>query len=175
MSNGRTTTLACVTMLMLAGNVDARAQAAVPEQMPFDIPYGTPIDLETAQKAITAAVAEARKHHWKDTIAVVDPAGQPIALVTMDGTQCASIDIAQAKARTAAVFRRPSKLFEGAVNTGGAPGTLSLLGTGRTVASEGGLPIVIGGKLVGGIGASGGFSNQDGVTAQAGLDAIAPR
>ena len=177
MPNRRTMTLACVTTLMLAGLTGGRAQgqAAVPEQMPFDIPYGTPINLETAQKAITAAEAEARGHHWKDAIAVVDPAGQLVAFVTMDGTQYGSIAIAQAKARTAAVFRRPSKVFEGAVNTGGAPATLSLLAIERAAGSEGGLPIVIGGRLVGAIGASGGLSSQDGVTAQAGLDAVTGR
>jgi uncharacterized protein GlcG (DUF336 family) len=181
MQNCRTTALGCAAVMMLAGLSGAHAQgqttppAAVPEQMPFDVPYGSPINLEAAQKAITAAAAEARKHHWKEAIAVVGPSGDLIAFVMMDGTQYASIDIAQAKARTASVFRRPSKVFEGAVNTGGAPGTLSLLAVTHAVASEGGLPIVIGGKLVGAIGASGGLSNQDGVVARAGLDAVADR
>ena len=103
--------LACAAAVVLGSLVTARAQtpAPVPEAMPFDIPYGAPIDLDTAQKAIAASMAEARKHNWKMAIAVVDPAGQLVALVTMDGTQYASIDIAQAKARTAAAFRRPSK------------------------------------------------------------------
>jgi len=72
--------------------------------MPFDIPYGTPINLDTAHKAIIAAVTEAKKHNWKMAISVVDPAGNLIAEATMDGTQYASISIAQAKARTAARF-----------------------------------------------------------------------
>ena len=99
--------------MILLGRVRGRAGAgarpatprAVPEAMPFDIPYGTPIDLDTAQKAIIAAEAEAKKHNWKMAIAVVGPAGQLVAHATMDGTQYASIDIAQAKARTAALFR----------------------------------------------------------------------
>ncbi len=167
---------ACAAAL-LAGSQPGRAQpaapAAVPEAMPFDIPYGTPIDLDQAHKAIMAAAAEARKHNWKMAIAVVGPAGQLIAHATMDGTQYASIDIAQAKARTAAMFRRQTKLF-GEVINGGSPATLSLLGLEHAVASEGGFPIVVDGKLIGAIGASGGIATQDGVTAKAGLDAIAP-
>jgi glc operon protein GlcG len=76
--------------------------------MPFDIPYGAPIDLDAAQKVIMAAVAEAKKHNWKEAIAVVGPSGQLVAHATMDNTQYGSIEIAQAKARTAALFRRPT-------------------------------------------------------------------
>lgn len=146
--------------------------APIPEAMPFDIPYGTPIDLDTAHKAIMAAVNEAKKHNWKMAISVMGPSGHLIASATMDNTQYASIDIAQAKARTAALFRRPSKAFADSIN-GGAPGGLSLLIMERGAASEGGFPIVIDGKLVGAIGASGGIATQDGATAKAGLDAIA--
>jgi glc operon protein GlcG len=169
------------SVLLISGVALAQAESAtglpasVPEQMPFDIPYGMPLSLETAQKAAQAAMAEARKHHWKEAVAVVDPNGQLITFVKMDDTQNASIGVAEAKARTAAIFRRPSKVFEGAVNTGGAPGTLSLLAVSNSVASEGGIPIVIGGKLVGAIGASGGISTQDGVTAEAGVKAATSR
>ena len=152
----------------------AAAPAAVPETMPFDIPYGMPVNLDTAHKAIIAAVEEAKKHNWKMAIAVVDPAGNLVADATMDGTQYASITIAQAKARTAALFRRQTKLFQDAVN-GGTPSSLSLLGLVAGAASEGGFPIVADGKLVGAIGASGGIATQDGVTARAGLDAITAR
>jgi uncharacterized protein GlcG (DUF336 family) len=158
----------------------ARAQApaaapAVPETMPFDIPYGAPIGLDDAHKAIIAAVNEAKKHNWKMSITVVDPAGFVIAHATMDGTQYASIEISKAKARTAALFRRPSKVFQDGINgaTGpGTPGTLTLLALNGGAASEGGFPIVRDGKLVGAIGASGGIATQDGVTAKAGLDAV---
>jgi glc operon protein GlcG len=150
------------------------APAPVPEAMPFDIPYGTTIDLDTAHKAITAAAAEAKKHNWKMAIAVVGPAGQLIAHATMDGTQYGSIDIAQAKARTSALFRRPSKAFADAINGGGAA-VLSLLALSHAAASEGGFPIVVDGKLVGAIGASGGIATQDAVTAKAGLDAVTAR
>lgn len=149
----------------------ARTPAAVPEAMPFDIPYGTPIGLDAAQKAISAAVAEARKHNWKMSITVADPAGNLVAHATMDGTQYASIAISQAKARTAALFRRPSGTFQTGVN-GGSPNALSLLALSGGVASEGGFPIVMDGKLVGAIGASGGIFTQDAVTAKAGLAAL---
>ena len=146
--------------------------APVPEAMPFDIPYGTPIGLDDAQKALMGAVAEAKKHNWKMSISVVDPNGYLIVHVTMDGTQYGSISISQAKARTAALFRRPSGAFQTAINTGGFPSNLSLLGMNGAVASEGGFPIVIDGKLVGAIGASGGIFTQDAVVAKAGLEAV---
>jgi uncharacterized protein GlcG (DUF336 family) len=148
------------------------APAPVPEAMPFDIPYGLPISLDDANKAVTAAVAEAKKHNWKMSITIVDPAGELVALATMDNTQHGSTDVSQAKARTAAAFRRPSSIFQNAVNAGGTPSTLSLVALIRGVAIEGGFPIVIDGKLVGAIGASGGMSSQDAVTAKAGLAAL---
>jgi glc operon protein GlcG len=146
----------------------AAAPAAIPEAMPFDIPYGMPISLDQAHKAIMAAVTEAKKHNWKMSIAVTDPSGNLIAHATMDGTQIGSILFSQAKARTAAQFRRPSKVFADSIN-GGAPGGLSVLIGMGGAASEGGFPIVIDGKMVGAIGASGGLAPQDGVTARAGL------
>ena len=150
----------------------AAAPAPVPEVMPYDIPYGTPIDLDQAEKAIIAAAAEARKHNWKMSISVVDPAGSLVAHATMDGTQYGSVLISQAKARTAALFRRPSGVFQTAVNTNGTPALLSLLALTGGAASEGGFPIVVDGKLIGAIGASGGIYTQDAVVAKAGLEAI---
>ncbi len=150
----------------------AQTPAPVPEAMPFDIPYGTPIGLDEAQKAILGAVTEAKKHNWKMSISVVDPNGYLVAHATMDGTQYGSILVSQAKARTAALFRRPSGALQAAVNTGGSPSLLSLLPLNGAVASEGGFPIVIDGKLVGAIGASGGIFTQDAVVAKAGLEAV---
>jgi glc operon protein GlcG len=164
--------LAIIATASLAQAQNPPAPAAVPEAMPFDIPYGPPIGLETAQKAIDAAAAEAKKHNWKMSISVVDPAGNLVAHATMDGTQYASVEISQVKARTAALYRRPSGVFQAGVNTGGSPSVLSLLAVTHGVASEGGFPIVIDGKLVGAIGASGGIFTQDAVTAKAGLEAL---
>jgi uncharacterized protein GlcG (DUF336 family) len=130
-----------------------------------------PIGVAAAQQAIAASMAEAHKHNWKMAIAVVGPTGDLIAEATMDGTQYASIGIAQGKARTAALFRRPTKAFADAVNNNNAA-LLTLLLENHAMASEGGFPIVIDGKLIGAIGASGGIAPQDGVTAKAGLDAV---
>ncbi len=150
----------------------APAAAPVPEAMPFDIPYGTPINLDNAHKAIMAAAAEAKKHNWKMAISVVDPSGNLVAHATMDGTQYASVEIAQAKARTAAALRRPTQTLQAAVNNNGSYSTLTAVPLFRGVAVEGGFPIVIDGKLIGAIGASGGLSSQDAVTAKAGLAAL---
>jgi glc operon protein GlcG len=158
-----------VTALVIA-HARAQAPAAVPEQMRFDIPYGASIDLDTADKA---AIAEAKKRNWQMAVTVVGPAGLLVAHATMDGTQYASIDIAQAKARTAALFRQPSKAFADAINDG-APGGRSIVLMEHAAAVEGGVPIVVNGKLIGAIGASGGIATQDGVTAKAGPDAITP-
>ena len=120
-------------------------------------------------------MTEAKKHNWKMSIAVVDTAGNLVAHATMDGTQYGSIPFSQAKARTSALFRRPSKVFADVINGANgtpSPATLSVLLTGPGAASEGGFPIVRDGKLVGAIGASGGIATQDGVTAKAGLAAL---
>ena len=162
-------TIAAVTLAH--AQTPAATPAPVPEVMPFDIPYGAPIGLDQADKAITSAIAEAKKHNWKMSISVVDPAGTLVAHATMDGTQYASIPISQAKARTAALFRRPSGAFQTSVN-GGSPNGLSLIALNGGAASEGGFPIVIDGKLIGAIGASGGIFTQDAVTAKAGLQAV---
>lgn len=156
-------------------SAQAPAAPVVPEAMPFDIPYGAPIGVDDAQKAIMAAVTEAKKHNWKMSVTVVDPGGYVIAHATMDGTQDASIEISKAKARTSALFRRPSKVFQDGVNGAngpGTPGTLSLLALNQGAASEGGYPIVKDGKLIGAIGASGGIATQDGATARAGLGGL---
>jgi uncharacterized protein GlcG (DUF336 family) len=128
--------------------------------------------VDQAEKAITAAAAEAKKHNWKMSISVVDPSGLLIAHHTMDGTQYASVEISQAKARTAATYRRPTILLQDAINTNGSPATLSLLALTRGAASGGGFPIVVDGKLIGALGASGGIFTQDMVTAKAGLEAL---
>ena len=156
----------------LAGTALAQQPAApapaVPEQMPFDIPYGTPITLEHAKHLVAAAEAEARKHNWKMNIAVVGPAGDLIYFERMDGAQYASIDIAQHKARAAATFRRETKVFEEGVD-GGHPYLLTLDGI---IASRGGFPLVQAGKLIGAIGCSGGIGSQDAATCQAGAELV---
>jgi len=88
---------------------------AIPDEMPFDVAYGPPVSLDQAQAVIHAAVAEAKKRNWKMNAAVVDSGGNLVAFQRMDGAMLASIEIAQHKARAAATFRRPTKVFEDGV------------------------------------------------------------
>ena len=137
----------------------------VPEKMPFDIPYGTPISLERAETAIAATVAEAKKHDWKLCVAIVDSGGNLIAFQRMDGTQLASIQISQHKAHAAAIFRRETKVFENNIQLDNRNFILTLDGV---IASRGGILLVEGGKIVGAIGCSGGTPSQDEVACRAG-------
>jgi glc operon protein GlcG len=128
--------------------------------------YGTPVNLNTAKQIAAPAIAEARKNNWTMAIAIVDPAGDLVYFERMDDTQVGSVDVAIAKARTSARFKRPTKQLQDTVAAGGEG--LRMLGLPGAVPIEGGLPLVVGGKIVGAIGASGGTSAQDGQVAAAG-------
>jgi glc operon protein GlcG len=132
--------------------------------------YGSPITAEMAKQAAAPAIAEARKNQWKMAVAIVDPSGDLVYFERMDDTQVASVDIAIAKARSAARFKRPTKAFQDILAAGGEG--LRILTWQGAVPVEGGIPLVSGGKLVGAIGASGGTAPQDGQTAQAGASSI---
>ena len=132
--------------------------------------YGMSIGIENARKAAAAAVAEARKNNFMMAIAIVDTAGQLVYFEKMDGTQNGSVEVAVDKARSAALFKRPTKAFQDTVAQGGAG--LRMLGLNGAVPVEGGIPLMEGGKIVGAIGASGGTSEQDGQCAQAGVNAV---
>lgn len=132
--------------------------------------YGPSVTLEQAKTAAAAALAEARANRWTMAAAIVDPAGLLVYFEKMDGTQLGSVAVAQAKARSAALFKRPTKVFQEAL-AGGGDG-LRVLGLEGVVPVEGGLPLVIAGTIAGAIGVSGGTSPQDGQCAQAGVDAI---
>ena len=136
---------------------------------PPSTPYGAPIDIAAAKKAMAAAEAEAIKNNWGVAIAIVDSGANLVMLHRLDNAQLSSVRIAEQKARTAAEFRRPTKVFEDAVAGGGVG--LRVLTFGASVA-EGGVPIVAGGKVIGAIGVSGVQSHQDAQVAQAGADAI---
>jgi uncharacterized protein GlcG (DUF336 family) len=161
-----------ITALLFAVPVFAQAPAAapapVPEAMPNYIPIGTPITLDQARKVAAAAEAEAKKRNWKMAIAIVEPTGELIYFQKMDDTQYASVKIAQSKARSAATFRRPTKVFFDAMESG-HPYVATLDGMSG---AEGGLPIVDGGKMIGAIGVSGGAGVQDSVVAKAGVDSV---
>ena len=150
------------------GQTPANPLDAIPDKMPFDVPYGAPISLDRAQSAIAAAVAEAKKHDWKMNVAVVDAGGNLVAFARMDGAQLASVSIAEHKARVAVTFRRETKVFESGMQSG-LVYQLSLDGV---IGSRGGIPLVEDGKLIGAIGASGGAGSQDEVSAKAGAALI---
>jgi glc operon protein GlcG len=140
----------------------------VPEKMPFSTPYGAPISLEKAQAAVQAAVAEANKRGWPLNIAVVDSGANLVTFVRMDGAQIGSIAISEHKARAAAKYRRPTKVFEDAMQQG--RNYLATLDD--IVASRGGIPLVEDNKIVGAIGCSGATGSQDEVVCMAGAAAI---
>jgi uncharacterized protein GlcG (DUF336 family) len=136
---------------------------------PPSTPYGSPISFEAAKRAMAAAEAEALKNNWGVAIAIVDSGANLVMLHRLDNAQLSSVRIAEQKAKTAAEFRRPTKVFEDAVAGGGIG--LRVLTFGASVA-EGGVPIISGGKVIGAIGVSGVQSHQDAQVAQAGADAL---
>jgi uncharacterized protein GlcG (DUF336 family) len=164
--------VAAALLLVAAPAVAQQAQPpakpnldAVPDKMPFNVPYGAPIGAEHAQQVIQAAAAEAKKRGWPMNITVVDGSGMLVAFERMDGAQLASIAISQHKARAAALYRRETKLFEGAIQNFGFNYIMTL---DDVIASRGGIPLIEGGKLIGAIGVSGGTGSQDEVIAKAG-------
>ncbi|HXO65598.1 MAG TPA: heme-binding protein [Steroidobacteraceae bacterium] len=161
--------LAAASLGAPAGRADppaANPLDAVPEKMPFDVPYGAPIALARAAALIDATVAEAKRHDWKLNVAVVDSGGNLVAFQRMDGAQLGSIQVSEHKARAAAMYRRETKVFENAIQMNNAPYVMTLDGV---IGSRGGIPIVDGGKLIGAIGCSGGTGSQDEVACKAGL------
>ena len=132
--------------------------------------YGAAIDLEAAKKVAAPALAEARKNNWAMAVAIVDTAGELVYFEKMDDTQTGSVVVAVDKARSAARFKRPTKAFQDTLAAGGDG--LRVLGLSGVVPVEGGVPIVVGGKIVGAIGVSGGTSPQDGQCARAGVEAV---
>lgn len=152
--------VACALTLAFA------ASGANAQQRP---PYGQAVNLETAKKIGAAAAAEAKKNSWNVAIAIVDNHGFLVYYEMMDDTQTASANVAIEKAKTSAMYRRASKEFEENI----AGGRVAVLGLPGATPIEGGLPIVVGGKMIGAIGVSGVSSAQDGMVAKAGLEALA--
>jgi glc operon protein GlcG len=152
------------TLTFLTLTVAALGQT--PPVPPANVPYGAPVSTDAAKKVAAAAIAEARKNNWAMAIAVVDTGGYLVYFERMQDTQLGSVEVAIEKAKTAALFRRPTKSFQDTV-AGGGDGLRILRLTGA-IPVEGGIPLMADGKLVGAVGASGGSSDQDGRTAQAG-------
>ncbi len=162
---------------LLAGGVAMAQQPAapapnpldvVPEKMPFNVPYGAPISMQKAQDAVLAAVAEANKRGWQLNVAVVDSGGNLVTFARMDGAQLASISISEHKARAAAKYRRPTRIFEDAVQKG----IVYITTLDDVITSRGGIPLIEDGKLIGAIGCSGGTGSQDEVVCTAGAATI---
>lgn len=143
--------------------VSAAALAQAPQ-------YGANVNHEQARKAVAAALAEARKINVPMAVAVVDTGGHLVAFDRVDNTQIGSVGVSQDKAVSAAIYRRPTKVFQDIVAGGGAG--LRILTLRGANAVEGGLPLVVDGKIIGAIGVSGGSAEQDGVVAKAGVDAV---
>ena len=144
------------------------ATVTVPVRSDAQVRAVATVSAEGARKALQAAEAEARKQGWALSIAVVDPAGELVAFLRMDGASASSVDISRGKARTAARFRRPTKALEDAVAGGRAALTTF---EGMTLV-EGGVPIVVDGQVVGAVGVSGASSAQDAQVAQVGAAAV---
>lgn len=132
--------------------------------------YGPTITADQAKSVAAAAVAEARKNQWTMAVAIVDTAGDLVYFEKMDNTQVGSVDVAIGKARSSARFKRPTKAFQDALAAGGEGWRIVTLE--GAVAVEGGLPLIVGGKIIGAIGASGGTAPQDGMTAAAGAGTL---
>jgi uncharacterized protein GlcG (DUF336 family) len=159
------------TALVSAGTGLAQ-QPTPPAPIPAPIAppdYGAPINNEQAKAVAGAAFAEAKKNNWRMAFTIVGPTGEPVYFEKMDGTQHASAEISRAKARTAVFFRRPTKAFADQFAAGN---TTFMSFPDAPIASEGGVLIIMNGKIVGAIGASGGTGQQDGVAAAAGANAV---
>ena len=159
----------CIAFFVLTGSV-ASAWAQTPAAAPPPTPYGPSINVETSKKVAAASVAEARKNGWYMAIAIVDPAGDLVYFEKMDNTQAASIGIALDKARSSARFKRPTKAMQDVLAAGGEG--LRFLALQGAIPAEGGVPLVMDGKIVGAIGVSGGSGQQDNQTAVAGAAVV---
>lgn len=126
------------------------------------------ITLEAAKKMAEAGEAEARKNGWNVAIAIMDASGALILFHKLDETQPGSVAVAQGKARTAALFKRPTKAMEEAI----AAGKQAFLAVEGIVPMQGGLPVIVEGKVIGAVGVSGVSSAQDEQVAEAALSGL---
>jgi uncharacterized protein GlcG (DUF336 family) len=160
--------LVVVTVLLFSSVLVGAQQPAAPP--PPQISYGAPISLEQAKKVIAAAEGEAKKNNWNMVIAVLDSGANLVMLERMDGTQLGSIEVAKDKAYSAVLYRRPTKVLQDVLEKGGL--NLRVLKLSGALPFEGGIPILVDGKIIGAVGVSGGASEQDAQVAKAGADAL---
>jgi len=168
---GRLSLITVAAGAALLSGAAAHAQQQPSSPPPPPPAYGAPISLEQAKAAIAGAEAESRKNGWNHVFAVVDGGGNLIALQKADLAGNASVPIAEAKARTAATFRVPTKAYQDRL----AAGEIFILGLPGVVPAAGGVPIVVGGKLIGAIGVSGATALQDHQSAEAGVAAVSEK
>jgi glc operon protein GlcG len=169
MTMSRMLALACAVVAFVLAATAALTPVAA--QQPPTPPYGPPITLDDAKRAMAAAELEAAKNSWQVAITILDSGGNLVMFHKVDNTQLASIGASEGKARTALTFKRPSKALDDAIAAGGAG--LRLLAVKDITPLEGGLPIMVDGKIGGSIGVSGALSSQDAQVAKAGADALA--
>jgi len=153
---------------LLAATVMLFAAASAGAQAPP--PYGAAITNEQAKKVMAGAEAEAKKNNWPVVIVVVDAGGNLVMLNRLDNAQWGSLEVAKDKARSAVAFRRPTKVFQDLISQGG--GNIRLLNLSGASMLEGGIPIVVEGKIIGAVGVSGVASQQDAQIGQAGIEAL---
>lgn len=174
----RMLTLACAFVLAAASpwltapwlTAPALAQQVESSTLP---PYGPPIALDQAKRAMAAAELEAAKNSWTVAIAILDSGGNLVMFHKLDNAQLSAVTVSEGKARTALQFKRPSKDLDDAIARGGAGNRLLALKD--ITPLEGGVPIVVDGKIIGAIGVSGAVSAQDAQVAKAGADAVAAK
>jgi glc operon protein GlcG len=157
-----------IVVVLVATSTGAQ-QPPAPAAPPVT-PYGSPITLEQAKKVMAASEAEATKNKWNVVITILDSGGNLVMSHRMDGAQFGSIEVAREKAYSSVAFRRPSKVFEDGVAQGGL--NLRILRLAGASPLEGGIPIIVDGKIIGAVGVSGGTSQQDGQIAKAGADSL---
>jgi uncharacterized protein GlcG (DUF336 family) len=158
------------SLKLLATGVFAALTMFAAQAQTVPPPYGPPIGIENARKIMAAAEAEAVKNNWAVVIAIIDSGGHVVMQHRLDNVQLSSIDISIGKAKTALMFKRPTKVLDDAISSGGTG--LRFLALKDIVPLEGGLPIVVDGKIIGAIGVSGVLSAQDAQIGRAGVDAL---
>jgi glc operon protein GlcG len=170
--------LALICTLPLAGAAVSPASAqqfgapqyGAPQLSPTNLPYGPPITLDQAKRAMAAAELEAAKNSWQVAITILDSGGNMIMFHRIDNAQLSATTVSEGKARTALEFKRPSKALDDAIANGGAG--MRLLALKDITPLEGGMPMVVDNRIIGAIGVSGALSSQDAQVAKAGADAL---
>jgi len=162
--------LACAVALS-AGSALAQQPATPPPSAPTaTLPYGPPITLDQAKRAMAAAELEAAKNSLQVAIIILDSGGNWVMFHRFDNAQLSATTVSEGKARTALDFKRPSKALDDAIAGGGAG--MRLLALKNITPIEGGLPVIVDGKIIGAIGVSGALSSQDEQIAKTGADAL---